>query len=250
MQRYFIEEGNWHGDQLVITGDDFHHIVNVMRMDAGEEILCNHPNGNVAHCTILNVEDGQVTAEVAEWLDSKTESPISVTIAQGLPKGDKWEFILQKSTELGASRIITYQAERSVVKWDAKKVNKKIGRWEKIVKEASEQAHRNQIPSVDGVLSFSALLEESQTYDWKFFAYEEEARDQKSNKLHDYFSQIREGDRVFFCIGPEGGFSEKEAGQLKAASFHPVRLGPRILRTETAPLYVLSSLSYYFEEMR
>ncbi|KAB8126878.1 16S rRNA (uracil(1498)-N(3))-methyltransferase [Gracilibacillus oryzae] len=250
MQRYFIQKGNWQDDHVTITGDDYHHIVNVMRMEPGAEILCNHPDGNVAHCKIAKVENETVFADILHWLDSETESPISITIAQGLPKGDKWEFILQKATELGASRIVTFQAERSVVKWDDKKVSKKIARWGKIVKEASEQSHRNQIPTVDGVLSLQALLEESQSYQWKFFAYEEEAREQQSSKLHDYFSKINKGDTVFVCIGPEGGFSVNEVEQLKAASFQAVRLGPRILRTETAPLYVLSSLSYYFEEMR
>ncbi|MFC4404170.1 16S rRNA (uracil(1498)-N(3))-methyltransferase [Gracilibacillus xinjiangensis] len=250
MQRYFIDEDNWQDGYIAITGDDYHHITNVMRMDIDSEILCNHPNGKVAHCKIEKIDTTTVVVKIIEWLESNTDSPISITIAQGLPKGDKWEFILQKSTELGVSRMIAFQAERSVVKWDDKKVNKKFARWEKIVKEASEQSHRNKIPSVDGVLSFSALLEESKNYEWKFFAFEDEARNRQSKKLHDYFAKINEGDSVFVCIGPEGGFSLNEVEQLLAASFQAIRLGPRILRTETAPLYVLSSLSYYFEEMR
>ncbi|SHN11128.1 16S rRNA (uracil(1498)-N(3))-methyltransferase [Gracilibacillus kekensis] len=250
MQRYFISRNNWKENDVQIVDDDYHHIVNVMRMSNDDQLIANREDGKSAICEIVNITENVVEAKVMEWLDESTESPISITIVQGLPKGDKWEFILQKGTELGASHFIPFQAERSVVKWEPKKVEKKLPRWQKIVKEASEQSHRTKIPTIDTVFSTRDLIEASNNYDWKFFAYEETTRGEKSQKLHHFLSKISEGQSVLICVGPEGGFTENEAENFQEADFEAIRLGPRILRTETAPLYVLANLSYYFEEMR
>ncbi|MGN8645527.1 16S rRNA (uracil(1498)-N(3))-methyltransferase [Gracilibacillus sp. HCP3S3_G5_1] len=250
MQRYFIEKANWLDDRIQVTGDDFHHIVHVMRMTEENRFIANRHDGQSAIARIKIIQDDRLEAIVEEWLQEQSESPIDITIAQGLPKGDKWELILQKGTELGASHFIPFQAARSVVKWDQKKLKKKLPRWQKIVKEASEQSHRTKIPEVYSVTTIKELVHNSKCYDWKFFAYEETTRNDQSLRLHNYFSPIENSQSVLICIGPEGGFSENEAVELKNAGFQAIRLGPRILRTETAPLYVLSSLSYYFEEMR
>ncbi|MDX8045941.1 16S rRNA (uracil(1498)-N(3))-methyltransferase [Gracilibacillus sp. S3-1-1] len=249
MQRYFIEKDNWSDIDIKIVGDDVHHIVRVMRMEQGDAFIANRYDGKSALAIIDSLDDDLVTAKVDSWLDEESESPVDITIVQGLPKGDKWEYILQKGTELGASHFVPFQATRSVTKWDSKKLKKKLPRWQKIVKEASEQSHRTKIPTVESVISVKTLLDNSYLYDWKFFAYEEEAKEHQSVKLHHYFSKIKEGDSVLICIGPEGGFSEEEARQLREADFQAIRLGPRILRTETAPLYVLTGLSYCLEEM-
>ncbi|MCT2537610.1 16S rRNA (uracil(1498)-N(3))-methyltransferase [Aquibacillus koreensis] len=250
MQRYFITSSNWADGHVKITGDDVHHIVRVMRMEKGDHILCAHPEGKVAVCALMELTNDHVTAQVQEWKEEQVELPVDVTIAQGLPKGDKLELILQKGTELGAASFIPFQASRSVVKWDEKKAAKKLDRFKKIVKEASEQAHRSRIPVVDTVVSFQKLLEKSNDYDVKLFAYEEEARSSHFEKLSNAMHSLKDTQSVIVCIGPEGGFSEAEVSQLKEAGFRSVRLGPRILRTETAPLYFLSSISYHFEELR
>ncbi|UOQ86050.1 16S rRNA (uracil(1498)-N(3))-methyltransferase [Gracilibacillus salinarum] len=250
MQRYFIDSTRWDDNEVKITDEDFHHVVHVMRMQEGDSFIANHPDQSAARCKITSVDESQVVAEVEEWLEETKELPVDITVAQGLPKGDKWELVLQKGTELGAGRFVPFQAARSVVKWDTKKQQKKVARWQKIVKEASEQAHRNKVPDIDPVLSVKDFVKLSASYDWKFFAYEETARQHPTVKLHHYFSQIEEGQSVLICIGPEGGFDQDEAITLKENGFQAIRLGPRILRTETAPLYVLASLSYYFEEMR
>ncbi|GAE91143.1 ribosomal RNA small subunit methyltransferase E [Gracilibacillus boraciitolerans JCM 21714] len=250
MQRYFISKDNWQDHSLQVLEDDYHHIVHVMRMTIDDQFIGNRYDGQSAVCKIIAISDDAVEAIVIEWLTETTELPISITIAQGLPKGDKWEFILQKGTELGAKHFIPFQSSRSVVKWDSKKLKNKLPRWQKIVKEASEQAHRTKVPTVDSVLSITDIINASCDYDWKFFAYEETTRAYHASKLYDYISKVNKGQSVLVCIGPEGGFSENEASQLKHAGFDAIRLGPRILRTETAPLYVLANLSFYFEEMR
>jgi 16S rRNA (uracil1498-N3)-methyltransferase len=136
------------------------------------------------------------------------------------------------------------------VKWDDKKRHKKKERFEKIAKEASEQSHRNLIPEIKTILSLSELIDESKQYDVKIFAYEEEAKTTNYQSFSTILQGMKEGQKLLVLIGPEGGISEDEAEQLKESEFSPVRLGPRILRTETAALYMLASVSYHFEELR
>ncbi|WP_047981452.1 16S rRNA (uracil(1498)-N(3))-methyltransferase [Ornithinibacillus contaminans] len=249
MQRYFIPNTSWNQDNVHITGDDFHHITRVMRMQIGDTIICNQPTGQAAVCKLTEIGDSSVTATVIEWLDQQAELPVFVTIAQGLPKGDKMDLILQKGTELGASAFIPFQAARSVVKWDAKKAEKKLSRYTKIVKEASEQSHRNRIPEVKPAMTLAELVTIGETYQVKLVAYEEEAKTSSYHSFATMVSNLQEGEHVLICIGPEGGFSNQEVETLKKNGFTPVRLGPRILRTETAALYALASISYQMEEL-
>ena len=248
MQRYFVEAAKWQDDRIMLDGQDAHHINRVMRMKPGDEIICVHPEGYAAKCKITELSPDHVTVSVSEKVDVDTEMPVAVTIAHGLPKGDKLEWIVQKGTELGAAGFVPFQAARSVVKWDEKKKDKKRIRLEKIAKEAAEQSSRLIIPVVEDVRSFPELLDSSDTYKHKLFAYEEAAKGLKAEPLRSIFQRISPSETVLVVIGPEGGFSEAEADSLQGAGFVPIRLGPRILRTETAPLYMLASLSYHFEE--
>lgn len=250
LQRYFIPSSDFEGDQVFIKGDDVHHIIRVMRNKVGDHIICNNDHAQAALCRIIEMKDDAVYAIVEKWLDESVELPVAVTIAQGIPKGDKFELILQKGTELGADSFIPFQAERSVAVWDPKKLEKKMKRFNKIVKEASEQSHRNKVPAIDNAMSIQALIEESKNFNVKLFAYEEEAKVSDYKSFGTIINALLPNQSLLVCIGPEGGFSLKEAELLKEEGFHPVRLGPRILRTETAALYVLASISYHFEELR
>ncbi|SEA96403.1 16S rRNA (uracil1498-N3)-methyltransferase [Thalassobacillus cyri] len=250
MQRYFVEADNWQGDKVFIQGEDVHHIGRVMRMLPNDEIICNHPSGNAARCQIVSVEKEAVHCRVVEWLEENVELPIEITLVQSLGKGDKLETVVQKGTELGASRFIPYQAERSVVKWDKKKADKKISRLEKIAKEASEQCHRNKVPEIEALHGLDKLLQTSKQYTWKLFAHEDEAKRDEYKSLSNLVGRMEPGESLLAVIGPEGGFSASEVLKLSEAGFHSVRLGPRILRMETAPLYLLASISYHLEELR
>lgn len=247
MQYYFVEKDQWQDGHVTITGDDYHHLVNVMRKKVDDQVICSHPDGKQAICQITAVDE-HVTLRIVDYLDAQTELPIDVSIVQGLPKGDKLDWIVQKATELGARSFVPFNAVRSIVKWDKKKEGKKLARLQKIVKEASEQSHRQILPEIHSVQTLMNIVELSQGYDHLFMAYEETARELQSNKLSHHFNKIQPGDRVLIVIGPEGGLDENEVHALYEAQFQAIRLGPRILRTETAPLYLLSALSYYFEE--
>lgn len=251
VQRYFVEQFAQIDNEFTIKGDDFYHITRVMRMKEGDTIICAVSETNKsAVCSISHIHDDHLVAIVQEWLEQTVELPVHVTIASGLPKGDKLEWIIQKGTELGAYSFIPFTAARSIVKWDAKKATKKIERWEKIAKEAAEQSHRNLVPEIQFPVTIKGLIDIGQSYKYKVIAYEEEAKHGEAAMLTKTFQQLQPGDSLLFVFGPEGGLTEAEVSLLGENGFISCGLGPRILRTETAPLYALSAVSYYFELMR
>lgn len=249
MQRYFVKHRT-NENSFVIDADDRHHMIKVMRMEIGDKVICVDPKGDTAVCEIAKITDEHVVAVVVQWIDEKSELPILVTIASGLPKADKLEWIIQKGTELGAHEFIPFSARRSVVKWDEKKSAKKIDRWQKIAKEAAEQAHRGMVPDIVSPMNFKALIEKSKNFDYKLAAYEEESRSGESSIFSATLQKMKQGESLLIVFGPEGGLAEEEVGLLQENAFVLCGLGPRILRTETAPLYALAAISYHFELLR
>ncbi|CDQ18047.1 16S rRNA (uracil1498-N3)-methyltransferase [Halobacillus karajensis] len=247
MQRYFVEETRWENDILRISGDDSHHIVRVMRMKAGDELIAIHPEKGPAHCKIAEISEGSVSCKVMNWVEEEREMPVHVTIVASLGKGDKLEQIVQKGTELGASSFIPYQADRSVAKWDAKKEPKKIQRLQKIAKEACEQSERTFVPDVKSVHTLDQILKLRENYDYCFFGYADEARHSNAGTLKHALKPVKDEQSILVAFGPEGGFSELEVERFKQSDFSSITLGPRILRMETAPLYFLSTLSFMME---
>ncbi|MEK5038949.1 16S rRNA (uracil(1498)-N(3))-methyltransferase [Sporosarcina sp. FSL K6-3457] len=246
MQRYFLQSEFDGQQQATITGEDGKHIVRVMRMTVGDDLIA--VSGGEAYVSIVTelLADGVVIQRQADSLKIN-EMPVRVTIACGLPKGDKLDLIVQKGTELGMAGIVPFEAERSIVKWDAKKADKKVERLRKIAKEAAEQCHRTVIPDVASPTSFKQLIAQSTNYDVLLFADEEDAKGGNPNRLAERLKNVYPDQTILTVFGPEGGLSRNEAEALRSAGFLPIALGPRILRTETAPLYLLSAMSYEFE---
>lgn len=249
MQRYFVNQ-KANENQFFFDAEDRHHIVKVMRMQIGDKLICVEPEGKSAVCKIAEITDEQVVADVVQWKEEISELPIVVTIASGLPKGDKLEWIIQKGTELGAKEFIPFSAARSVVKWDGKKAAKKIERWQKIAKEAAEQSHRAYLPEVVSPMSFKEMLTRSKSYHYRVAAFEEESRNGETSIFAKTLQGMQSGESLLLVFGPEGGLSEEEVQLLQAHDFALCGLGPRILRTETAPLYTLAAISYHFELLR
>ncbi|MFD1927381.1 16S rRNA (uracil(1498)-N(3))-methyltransferase [Sporosarcina siberiensis] len=246
MQRYFLDEPFDENGKTVIGKDDSKHIVRVMRMNVGDQIIAVH--SGVAYTAIIR-ELGEETVFIERENDAlpSNEMPVHVTIACGLPKGDKFDLIVQKGTELGMSALIPFKAERSVVKWDEKRGQKKIERLQKIAKEAAEQCHRSNIPSIENPFTLAQLLEVANNYDILLIADEEDAKKDERNRIADRLKTIKPNQSVLVVFGPEGGLSRNEAHAFFAKGFLSTSLGPRILRTETAPLFLLSAMSCEFE---
>ncbi|TDM15577.1 16S rRNA (uracil(1498)-N(3))-methyltransferase [Macrococcus bovicus] len=240
MQRYFLEESAEAGRTFVIDAkEDVHHIKNVMRQQPGDALVINFTDGTY-QATIEELSE-KVWVRVTEKLELDTELPVHITIASGLLKNDKYEWMLQKATELGASQFLPFQGEFSVVRWDAKKADKKLERYRKIIKEAAEQSYRQQLPVIEFT---SQLAELNGRFDHLIIAYEESAKHHEQQAFKQAVSRFRRGDRVLLVFGPEGGLSPKEVAMLEGIT---AGLGPRILRAETAPLYALSAISYHME---
>ncbi|MBU8879445.1 16S rRNA (uracil(1498)-N(3))-methyltransferase [Bacillus sp. FJAT-29790] len=248
MQRYFVENPAI-DNRFIISGDDHHHIVRVMRMNEGDHIICVDPLNKSAICSIAEITDDHVRVNIVQWNEGSPELPIDITIVSGLPKGDKLEWIVQKGTELGAHKFIPFISARSVVKWDEKKAAKKVERWQKIAKEAAEQSHRTQLPEVMSPQNLKSLLKISEDFDFKLIAFEEEAKQGEASNLSKTLAKMKKGQSLILIFGPEGGLADHEVSILKESGFLACGLGPRILRTETAPLYALSAASYHFELM-
>lgn len=248
MQRYFVQ--NYKDNLFYIQGDDWHHIVHVMRYKKGDQIICQSPQGKSALCLIEDITAQQVVASVVKWEEGSSELPVKVAIASGLPKGDKLEWIIQKGTELGASLFVPFIAARSIVKWDERKSAKKLERWQKIAKEAAEQSHRQILPQIFCPVSLQKLIEIGEKFDYKLIAFEEAAKEGEKSVLVNCLQNIKEGQSLLIVFGPEGGLTSEEVAFLTNHGFQSCGLGPRILRTETAPLYALAAISYHTELMR
>src|SRR5690625_1841627 len=182
-----------------------------MRNNIDDYIICNHTDGRAARCKIQSLEE-DVEVIVVEWLTVTSELPVHVTIAQAIPKGNKIDLILQKGTELGAHDFVLFQADRSIAKWSQTKMKNRLKRFNKIVKEAAEQSHRNQLPKVNGSFTLKDLLDYIQiaSYDFSLFAYEEEAKSINYSSFGKVMRKMKQGDKIIIFIGPDGGFTNYE----------------------------------------
>ena len=233
MQRYFAIEKR--DNYLVLDKNDLHHIKNVMRMKINDEIECVF-NKKLYICKITDINSNKV--EIVEELHNNNELNIEYTIAISLVKEQKFDLIIQKLTELGVSKIIPLKTERSIVKLDNKKESKKIVRWQEICKEASEQSKRNIIPEITEIKTIKELNNDN--YDLKMFG----STTNKDNLVNNYLQGNKKYARMIFVIGPEGGFSPKEEEELIKKNYIPVSLGSRILRVETAAIFIASIINY------
>lgn len=249
MQRYFLNQNADENQRFFITKkEDIHHITNVMRNSVGNKIILTFKDQSVYTCEIVEISNEGITVSLLEKQNINTELPVDVTICSGLIKADKYEWLLQKATELGASSFIAVSMERSIVKLNDSKVAKKLDRWQKIIKEAAEQSYRLAIPSIQFESNLNVIYDTIDNYDYVLIAYEEQAKDGELSNFKQTLRQFNSQDKVLMIFGPEGGLSEKEIAIFNNSSTI-VGLGPRILRAETAPLYALSAISYEKELM-
>ena len=246
MQRYFVKgivSETTHS--LEFSKEQIHQLKKVMRMKVEEQFEIVDENSTLAIVELVCLEPFEV--RVIKTLNQKVELPVFTAIAVGLSKGDKLDWIVQKATELGVHEIIPIEMSRNVVKWNKDKASKKTERLQKIAEEASEQSHRLKVPFVSEVMTIDSLIEYTKPYHQKLIAYEEAVKEGETVQLVKSLQALKEGEKIVFVFGPEGGIDEKEVDKLQMNEFHTCSLGPRILRAETAPLYALSALSYQCE---
>lgn len=238
MQRYFIHNSQMH-DGIIEMDEVMHkHMAKVMRKKPGEQVICTDESGRFHLSTIADLEKGILIDE--KIIDENNELDVKVTLIYGLPKGDKFEFVLQKATELGVSRVVPLRCERSLVKMDEQRFAKKVQRFHRILQEAAEQSHRNVVPEIVAPIKVAQMKDYRSQIN--IVAYEESAKQGETSALAQAMRELRES--ITIVVGPEGGFSDVEIQKMKDAGFTSVGLGPRIMRSETAPLYLLSVIGY------
>lgn len=247
MQQYFINEKFDINSKYKLSKDDSNHIVRIMRKKIDDKIYVVFCDEVKYICNIIDNNIDGVVVEPFSEVEGSNELPTKITVAIPPLKGDKLDYLVQKLTELGVSGIILFNSERNISKIKKDKIENKLRRFSKIMKEAAEQSKRNLIPDITYVDSLTELTEVTKNEDYKVVAYEKESVNVDNINLKNLFNGELEGKSVLAVFGSEGGLSEKEIEILTKSEFNVVGLGKRILRAETAPLYFVSTLAYFAE---
>lgn len=245
MPRFFVEADQIKEDTIEIRGQDVRHIRDVLRLQEKAVIdICNG-QGMDYQVAISRIDQDLIETKILSKSLSQAEPETKITLFQSLVKGDKFEWVIQKAIEIGVEQIIPMQTSHCVSKMDGSKKSKaKVNRWNKIAQSAAKQSGRGIIPQVANPVSFKEALDLSQTMDLACIAYEKE--DQAD--LKSYIAGSK-GKTISVLIGPEGGFSKEEIQEATKAGVQAITLGPRILRSETASIVLVSNILYELGEM-
>ena len=237
MPWFFVSPELAQQDALTLTGEDARHITSSLRMQVGESLtLCDGAGTNLL-CRIESLEKTAVGLRVIKREPNSSESSCAITLFQCLPKGDKMDGIIQKSVELGASRIVPVLSSRCISRPDGASFDKKRRRWQQIAVEAAKQSRRGALPEVAALHAWDEAIETMAAMQHALLLYEEQINSSLSQAPKAAFE-------IGLMVGPEGGISPEEAAQCKAAGILCVGLGPRILRTETAGPAAIAVLQY------
>lgn len=268
MTRLFLQPEKLSTDRIIIDDDNARYLSLVLKIKPGEQIVIFDGAGYRYLCRILEVHKKEVVAEKMKKESYSAESPVSITLAQGLPKSDKMDLIIQKATELGVNKIVPLITERSQVRH-----TEKIGRWRKIALSASQQCGREKVPEIKEPVEFERYVKNfryclatenadsgitakaygsgqarndtMETSHLKIIFSEE----QKERNLKKVLAAFKNVKNITIIVGPEGGFSKEEVSAAVEKGFVEASLGPRILRTETAPIAAISIVQYELGDM-
>lgn len=228
--------------EYILDKENSHYISSVLRMRPGEQLIIVDATGEEVLAEVTNPDKNATSVAVIKRQANTSEPPCKVTLYQSISKGERMDLTIQKSVELGVTRIVPVLSERCIVKMDGK--DSKVDRWQKIALEAARQSGRGIVPEVAQPVKFKNALAQLEDYDFALFPWEEE----HGKTLKEVISgKTKAGDKIAVFIGPEGGFTEEEASAAAEAKAVNVTLGPRILRTETAGPAVLSMVLYESE---
>lgn len=245
MNRFLIAREQIHQGEIYLDEEFAHQAQKVLRLKVGDEILCLDQEGLTYLSVLVDLQKRQAKAKILKTYRENNEPDLHITLIQGLPKGERWDYILQKCTELGVSSFIPVISQRSMVRLKKEEATKKHQRWLKIVKEAVEQSSRQIVPEIFPVTDLASALASVRECDLIVAAWEQEKKESLASLLKSQNS-IK---RIALVIGPEGGFSPEEAFLFESAGAKAVSLGPRILRSETAATALCAIVLYQFQQM-
>ncbi|MGI9291500.1 MAG: 16S rRNA (uracil(1498)-N(3))-methyltransferase [Gammaproteobacteria bacterium] len=229
-------------EETTVSLDDqaARHIARVLRMRSGDAIVLFDGSGLEFPGILINVTLKSVSVELEKHAAPNTESPLQIKLWHGICRGEKMDYVIQKATELGVYEIQPVLTHRSVVKLDADRASKRVEHWRRVAISAAEQSGRVFVPEILAPQTLLNALEEETESTWKFLL------DPQAEKANE---KILQGDTITLLTGPEGGFTEEERQAGSQAGFTLMALGPRVLRSETAPVSALSILQHQFGDM-
>lgn len=245
MPKFFVRNNQIQDDKIIIRGEDVNHISNVLRMKVDDCIqVCNVDYAENFNVKLSCINKNSIECNIIEKIKSEAESEIDLTIFQGIPKSDKMELIIQKSTELGVKTIIPVDMDRCVSKISSKDEGKKIDRWQKISEVAAKQSGRDIIPHIGNIIKIKQISEMINEFDMIIVPYENAEGYCFKDAINELVKINKTNLKIGIVIGTEGGFEYTEIELLNSSGAKIVTLGKRILRTETVALAMSSVIMY------
>ena len=240
MPNFFIKNSQIKDDRIEVTGDLLKHLLGSLRIKIGERIVFVDEDKNRYLVAVTHAGKNGITGKIIEKIGGIKKQEVFINLVQAIPKGPKFDFIIQKSTELGVSAITPVISERCVVRPEKEQAQAKLLRWRRIALEAAQQSNRRDVPEIKTPVTFTEFLTSYGKVDLKILLWEGE----KEHGIKDILKNTKDVKSVAVVIGPEGGFSENEVKIAVEKGFTSVSLGESILRTETAPIVILSIILY------
>jgi len=244
VRRFLVSPELLASPSFAIEGELYRHMIKVLRLNVGDRVRLFDGSGHEGTAVILRIGPRELTVTLESPPTAHLAQTPAITLIQGLPKGEKGDLIVQKATELGVSTIVVFPAQRSVVKIAADQRAQRQARWQKIADEAARQSRRSSVPAVVLADSLPSVLERSVDA-LKLLLWEGE----EQRRLKETLTAPLAPASIAILVGPEGGIAESEAELAVNHGFTAVSLGPRILRTETAGLAMITILQYHWGDM-
>lgn len=243
MSRFFVPKDSVKGSTISVSGEEAHHIADVMRLAPGDRVVTFDGTGKEYSGVIRSVGKKELLIEITDTRSSAAPAGPRVTLIQSITKKEKIEYIIEKATELGVDSIVPVFTERTVPEWNTEKRSLHLSRWRKLATEASKQCGRIDIPGLCDIADFTDVARDEKLAGLKLIA----ALQNGSVALKKALSGSKD-DRIYIAIGPEGDFTPAEIKTAVDSGFKLVSLGARVLKSDTAGLFALSAIGYEYSE--
>jgi 16S rRNA (uracil1498-N3)-methyltransferase len=245
MVRFFIAQKDLTEREGLITGQELQHMCRVLRLRPGDQVTLFDDAGREHEGVIRSVTESVARIEIVTSYEANSESPLDLTLAVGLTKGEKMDLVVEKATELGVRAVLPVVSTYTVPKLDQEKIARRGRRWQKIALSAAKQCGRVRIPVILPLCDFGELVKRPSNAALKLLFWEKEER----HTLNHVYAMQSAARSMLVVIGPEGGFSVEEANLARRRGFQPVRLGRRVLRAETAAIVALSLIQFLWGDL-
>jgi 16S rRNA (uracil1498-N3)-methyltransferase len=242
--RFYAAPSSFTETSVRLDADEAHHLTRVLRLGSGARVFVFDGEGVEHECEVARVAKHEIGLNLLRRLDDAVESPLRLTLAQALIKGDKFDWVIQKATELGASRIVPLVTELSDIKRAEERAGQRLQRWRRISLEALKQCGRRRLVEICEPASFDEYCGSAARGACLIFS------ERGGESLAEVSAKLRDANQLSLCVASEGGWSERELQRAASCGFTPVSLGSRILRTETAAIVAVSLAQHLFGDLR